>query len=66
MALQLYYGGFTSPKIVDDFVKYVQQIALVSGLALTSLASYAKTVFQAYGDRVKTWFVYLLTLMVRP
>ncbi|KAI4528382.1 glycoside hydrolase [Schizophyllum commune Loenen D] len=35
LALQLYYGGFTSPKIVDDFVKYVQQIALVSRLALT-------------------------------
>ncbi|KAI5835653.1 glycoside hydrolase [Schizophyllum commune Tattone D] len=40
LALQLYYGGFTSPKIVDDFVNY------------------AKTVFQAYGDRVKTWVTF--------
>ncbi|KAL1669334.1 glycoside hydrolase superfamily [Schizophyllum commune] len=40
LALQAYYGGFTSSKIVDDFVNY------------------AKTVFQAYNGRVKTWYTF--------
>ncbi|KIJ59188.1 glycoside hydrolase family 1 protein [Hydnomerulius pinastri MD-312] len=40
LALDAYYGGFTSPQIVDDFVNY------------------AKTVFQAYNGRVKTWYTF--------
>ncbi|KAL0954884.1 hypothetical protein HGRIS_003817 [Hohenbuehelia grisea] len=40
LALVAYYGGFTSPKIVDDFVHY------------------ARTVFQAYNGRVKTWYTF--------
>ncbi|KAK0436821.1 glycoside hydrolase superfamily [Desarmillaria tabescens] len=40
LALQAYYGAFTSPQIVDDFVNY------------------AKTVFQAYNGRVKTWYTF--------
>ncbi|KAK0186406.1 glycoside hydrolase superfamily [Armillaria mellea] len=40
LALQAYYGGFTSPEIVNDFVNY------------------AKTVFQAYNGRVKTWYTF--------
>ncbi|KAH7909566.1 glycoside hydrolase family 1 protein [Hygrophoropsis aurantiaca] len=40
LALIAYYGGFTSPEIVDDFVNY------------------AKTVFQAYNGRVKTWYTF--------
>ncbi|KAJ7182822.1 glycoside hydrolase superfamily [Mycena crocata] len=40
LALSAYYGGFTSPKIVDDFIHY------------------AKTVFEAYNGRVKTWYTF--------
>ncbi|KAG7440794.1 glycoside hydrolase [Guyanagaster necrorhizus] len=40
LALQAYYGAFTSPQIVDDFVNY------------------AKTVFNAYNGRVKTWYTF--------
>ncbi|KAK0475771.1 glycoside hydrolase superfamily [Armillaria novae-zelandiae] len=40
LALQAYYGGFTSAEIVNDFVNY------------------AKTVFQAYNGRVKTWYTF--------
>ncbi|KAK0234938.1 glycoside hydrolase superfamily [Armillaria nabsnona] len=40
LALQAYYGAFTSPEIVNDFVNY------------------AKTVFQAYNGRVKTWYTF--------
>ncbi|KAF8125992.1 glycoside hydrolase family 1 protein [Boletus edulis] len=40
LALTVYYGGFTSPQIVDDFIHY------------------AKTVFQAYNGRVKTWYTF--------
>ncbi|OCH87182.1 glycoside hydrolase family 1 protein [Obba rivulosa] len=40
LALAAYYGGFTSPEIVDDYVNY------------------AKTVFQAYNGRVKTWYTF--------
>ncbi|KAK0234942.1 glycoside hydrolase superfamily [Armillaria nabsnona] len=40
LALQAYYGGFTSSELVNDFVNY------------------AKTVFQAYNGRVKTWYTF--------
>ncbi|KAH7925162.1 glycoside hydrolase [Leucogyrophana mollusca] len=40
LALIAYYGGFTSPQIVDDYINY------------------AKTVFQAYNGRVKTWYTF--------
>ncbi|PBK89554.1 glycoside hydrolase [Armillaria gallica] len=40
LALQAFYGGFTSPNIIDDFVNY------------------AKTIFQAYNGRVKTWYTF--------
>ncbi|KAF8426817.1 glycoside hydrolase superfamily [Boletus edulis BED1] len=41
LALTAYYGEFTSPQIVDDFIHY------------------AKTVFQAYNGRVKTWYTFI-------
>ncbi|KAJ8582927.1 glycoside hydrolase [Rhizopogon salebrosus TDB-379] len=40
LALVAYYGGFTSPQIVDDFVNY------------------AKTVFQSFNGRVRTWVTF--------
>ncbi len=55
LALQAYYGAFMSPEIVNDFVKWVLEKR--HHWCTHTAFSYAKTVFQAYNGRVKTWWV---------
>ncbi|KAE9392133.1 glycoside hydrolase, partial [Gymnopus androsaceus JB14] len=48
-----YYDGFTSPEIVDDFVKYILQLLRMN---LNFLLT--KTVFTAYNSSVHTWYTF--------
>lgn len=58
LAIQLEYGGFGSPKAIDDFVHYAVCTLPTDSLLARNVLIHQEIMFKRFNGTVDTWFTF--------